>query len=468
MRRRKSSYHNNGGSKSTWIIVLGLALGASAYIFTNPAFEREEPVIETKENIYWNRRDPLEILVKDNSALKSYDVEISDGKNSITIANELILEPNQKSRVIKVEYPKKPIKGVRLDSKSNRFKLIVKATDRSNWGFFQGNTAEKEIFVEIDFKRPDINILSNSYSIMQGGSALVIFQVKDEALKEFYLEAEGKRYKAVPYKQHGYYAVLVAWPFRQENFSARIIAEDLAENKRVVNVPFYTKTRNYKVSWIKAKDNFIDGKISDLASSDPQYALITDRVKKLKAINEDMRISNEKRIHALAEKISGDMVHEWKINPFYPLRNAAKVASYGDERHYYYGDKSNEVSQSYHVGLDMASTKMAQIITSNKGKVVYANYNGIYGNMPMIDHGMGLFTIYGHCSNILVQDGEEVMAGAPIAQTGMSGLALGDHLHFGILVQGIEVRPEEWMDKKWIRDNINKIFKEADKIIDGK
>jgi murein DD-endopeptidase MepM/ murein hydrolase activator NlpD len=116
----------------------------------------------------------------------------------------------------------------------------------------------------------------------------------------------------------------------------------------------------------------------------------------------------------------------------------------------------------------MASTKMAKILTSNDGKVVYSNYNGIYGNMPMIDHGLGLFTIYGHCSNILVQEGEEVVANAPIAQTGMSGLALGDHLHFGILVQGIEVRPEEWMDKKWIQDNIDKIFKEADKIIDSK
>nr|MCH9739577.1 M23 family metallopeptidase [Campylobacterota bacterium] len=129
--------------------------------------------------------------------------------------------------------------------------------------------------------------------------------------------------------------------------------------------------------------------------------------------------------------------------------------------------KSNEVSQSYHVGLDMASTKMAQIVSSNAGKVIYSDYNGIYGNMPMIDHGMGLYTLYGHCSNILVQENDEITAGTPIAQTGVSGLALGDHLHFGVLVHGIEVRPEEWMDKKWIRDNIDKIFKEADKIIDG-
>ncbi len=44
---------------------------------------------------------------------------------------------------------------------------------------------------------------------------------------------------------------------------------------------------------------------------------------------------------------------------------------------------------------------------------------------------------------------------------------MGDHLHFGILVQGIEVRPIEWLDKKWIKDNIDKIFKDADKIILG-
>ena len=140
----------------------------------------------------------------------------------------------------------------------------------------------------------------------------------------------------------------------------------------------------------------------------------------------------------MAYKISDELVESWKIKPFYPLRNGAKVASYGDERHYYYEDRSNEISQSYHVGLDMASTKMAKIISSNDGIVVYSDYNGIYGNMPMIDHGMGLFSLYGHCSNIMVQEGDEVSAGTAIAQTGVSGLALGDHLHFGVLVQGIE------------------------------
>ena len=140
MRRRRRSYSSNHrSSNSTWIMILGLSVGASAYIFTSPAFEREDPVIETEENIYWNRRDPLEIKVSDNSAIKSYDVTISDGKNSLIVANELILESNQTNKIIKIEYPTKPVKGVRLDPKSNSFKLTVTATDRSNWSFFQGN-----------------------------------------------------------------------------------------------------------------------------------------------------------------------------------------------------------------------------------------------------------------------------------------------------------------------------------------
>jgi len=88
--------------------------------------------------------------------------------------------------------------------------------------------------------------------------------------------------------------------------------------------------------------------------------------------------------------------------------------------------------------------------------------------MPMIDHGLGLYTLYGHCSQLLVKEGDEVSAGQTIAKTGTSGLALGDHLHFGMLVQGIEVRPVEWFDGKWIKTNIDDVFKSADKIITGK
>ena len=222
------------------------------------------------------------------------------------------------------------------------------------------------------------------------------------------------------------------------------------------------------MSWIKARDKFIDGKITDLASSNPDYASITDRLDKLRAINETMRLKNEDKIHTLGKKISTEILKHWQMKKFYPLKNGARVASYGDERHYYYKTRDNEVSKSYHVGYDLASTKMASIRSSNAGKVVYANENGIYGNMPMIDHGLGLYSLYGHCSQLLVKEGDEVKAGQVIAKTGRTGLALGDHLHFGLLVQGIEVRPIEWFDAGWIKTNIDNVFKVADKIILGK
>ena len=467
MGRRRGYGRHRESSGSLWIVILIGLLGAGAYIYTSKSFERNAPSIESAETIYWNRKEPLKIKLSDQSALKSYSVKIRDDKNEIMVANEMILETIHE-KIVEIKYPQKAVNGVLLNPRATKLQLTFTATDKSNWNFFQGNTVKKLINVYVDYKRPDINILSNSYSITKGGSALVVFQVKDAALKSFVVQAGGRTFKAQPYKKEGYYATLLAWPFNTENFVANIRAEDMAGNKRITNIPLYLLDKKYRVSWIKAKDKFIDGKISDLIDTEPKYSTIENRLEKLKTINETMRLENEVIIHELAEKVSDEMLDSWKIKKFYPLKNGAKVASFGDERHYYYEHKENEISQSYHVGLDMASTKMAKIVTSNAGTVVYAEYNGIYGNMPMIDHGLGLYTLYGHCSNILVEKDDRVAAGFTIAQTGKSGLALGDHLHFGILVQGVEVRPEEWMDKKWIRDKIEKVFKEADKIIDGK
>ena len=467
MRSSGFSYKKKKSSGGTlWLMVLAGLLGAGAYIFTSKDFERNKPVIQSEASIYWNRKVPLKIPIIDESALQSYEVRVSDGSNEVTVATERLLE-NVNKKIVEISYPKKAVKGVMLDPRATNLKVTIIATDKSKWNFFQGNSVEKTIDVKVDYKRPDVNILSNSYSITRGGSALVIFQVKDESLKGFYVKAGGQMFKAQPYKEEGYYATLIAWPFNKENFTADIVAIDKAGNKRIAHIPLYVMAKNYKVSWIEAKDKFIDGKISDLIDTEPKYSTITDRLEKLKAVNETMRLENEEVIHKLAKNISEEMLDSWKIKKFYPLKNAAKVASFGDERHYYYGEKENEVSHSYHVGLDMASTKMAKVVSSNSGKVVFAEYNGIYGNMPMIDHGMGLYTLYGHCSNIVVSEGEEIGADFVIAQTGKSGLALGDHLHFGILVQGVEVRPEEWMDSKWIKDNVNKVFKAADKIIKG-
>ena len=427
-----------------------------------PEFERQAPHIEVPQHLTWNTQKPIAVTVSDNEALGSYHVVLSDGVHT-QVVDEGVWSNKPKSEKVSIRYPK----GV-LDPKARHLTAEITVIDRSLWNFFQGNSATKRIDIAIDTKRPNVNVIANSRSINQGGSALVVFQAEDENLKELYVEANGHRFKPQPYKKEGYYATLIAWPFTEEGFDAKVVAKDEAGNVRNTHIPYYHKNPRYRVSKIKASDKFIDGKISDLASADPEYASIDDRLGKLKAINETMRQKNEALIHKLAKHVSDEMVDQWKMKRFYPLKNGKKVASFGDHRYYYYQNKDNVISESFHVGYDLASTKMAPVIASNPGKVVYAAENGIYGNMPMIDHGLGLYTLYGHCSQLFVNEGDEVSAGQMIARTGTSGLALGDHLHFGILVQGIEVRPIEWFDQRWINTFIDGVFKEADAIIEPK
>jgi len=443
-------------------LLLLIIIGAGAgYLYTAPEFEREKPVIKSVDRVFWNRKDPIRITLSDNVGLGSYELILSDGKHAVIIGQGPI-EGNAKEETLLVKYPKK---SKVLDPKSKHLKLVVKVADKSLWNFFKGNSTTKTIDIQIDHKRPNVNIIANSRMINQGGSALVVFQAEDENLDTLYVKANGNRFKAQPYKKEGYFAALIAWPFTDETFEAKVVATDMAQNKREVHIPFYHGNPRYKVSKIRATDKFIDGKITDLASSDPEYDNIDDRLGKLKAINETMREKNEALIHKLSRHVSDDILESWKMKRFYPLKNGKRVASFGDHRYYYYGSKDNVISESYHVGYDLASTKMADIVSSNPGKVVFADENGIYGNMPLIDHGLGLYTLYGHCSQLLVKEGDEVYAGEVIAKTGMTGLALGDHLHFGMLVQGIEVRPVEWFDQKWITKFIDNVFKEADRII---
>lgn len=444
------------------ILVLLVLLAGAGYVYMAPEFEREAPTIRSEENIFWNRSEALKVQLSDNTGLKSFELVLSDGQKSL-IVGQGNFEDGIKEQTLLVKYPKSKV----LDPKATKLTLKVVVNDKSLWQILEGNKSEKVIDINIDYTKPSVNILANSYSMTQGGSALVVFQAADKNLDTLYVDAAGKKFKAQPYKKEGYYAALIAWPFNKNDFTAKVVAVDAANNQRVVDIPFYLKSHQYKVSQIEASDKFIDGKVTDLASSNPEFANIDDRIERFKAINETMRLQNEKLIHDLSSEVSTELLTDWKIKHFYPLKNGQKVASYGDERHYYYDNKENEVSQSYHVGYDLASTKMATIKSSNAGKVVFANENGIYGNMPMIDHGLGLYSLYGHCSQLLVNTGDEVKEGDAIANTGVTGLALGDHLHFGLLVQGIEVRPVEWFDKEWIRKNIDNIFKAADKIIEG-
>jgi murein DD-endopeptidase MepM/ murein hydrolase activator NlpD len=98
---------------------------------------------------------------------------------------------------------------------------------------------------------------------------------------------------------------------------------------------------------------------------------------------------------------------------------------------------------------------------ANTGVVAFAGPLTIYGNAVILDHGLGLQTLYAHLSAIDVKPGDKVEKGQPLGHSGATGLAMGDHLHFEVLVSGVSVTPLEWWDAKWIRDRLNRPLKEA-------
>ena len=134
---------------------------------------------------------------------------------------------------------------------------------------------------------------------------------------------------------------------------------------------------------------------------------------------------------------------------FSQLSNSQVEARYADHRAYVY--QGREVDQQTHLGFDLASTSQGPVEAANTGTVVYTAYLGIYGNCVIVDHGLGLMSLYAHLSQIDVTEGQQVQQGEMLGRTGKTGLAGGDHLHFAILVQGVPVTPLEWWDADWVQ-----------------
>lgn len=98
-----------------------------------------------------------------------------------------------------------------------------------------------------------------------------------------------------------------------------------------------------------------------------------------------------------------------------------------------------------HRGLDIAAKTGTPIVASDGGTVVYAGYNGAYGNMIEIDHGNGYRTRYAHCSKLLVGKGAKVYKGQHIANIGNTGRSSGPHVHLEVLKNGSNQNPSNYV-----------------------
>ena len=166
-------------------------------------------------------------------------------------------------------------------------------------------------------------------------------------------------------------------------------------------------------------------------------------------INGELRRKNNQTLSDLRLKTADHFL--W-TKPFTQLANSKVESQFADRRSYIY--KGKKVDEQVHLGFDLSVTKHVAVAAANDGQIVYASDLGIYGNCVVVDHGYGLQSIYGHLSSIEVKPGDMVKQGQTLGRSGSTGLAGGDHLHFSMQLDGVEVNPVEWWDAHWIKDRI--------------
>jgi murein DD-endopeptidase MepM/ murein hydrolase activator NlpD len=202
--------------------------------------------------------------------------------------------------------------------------------------------------------------------------------------------------------------------------------------------------KSFRKRDIELTDSFLDKVVNDI---DPGGS--GDKLERFLKINRDMRRANNQTLANLRFKTAEKFL--WS-GPFRQLANSKVESQFADLRTYMY--KGRKVDEQVHLGFDLSVVQHTPVVAANDGKVVWADRLGIYGNCIVLDHGYGLQSIYGHLSSIGVKVGDAVKKGQEMGKSGATGLAGGDHLHFTMQLDGVQVNPVEWWDEHWIHDRI--------------
>jgi len=343
---------------------------------------------------------------------------------------------------------------VKLDPAQHKLKdgpavLTITAADRSYWSFFRGNVTIFEKDVNVDFTPPAVEVISGDRYVTQGGSGFVTYKASPDTGRS---GIRIGRYFFPGYKGHlaerdaflAFFSHPYDVPVRER---AILFAEDHAGNARESSLVYNVRPLRQRRVKVQVSDDFIRHKIAPLARAAGGSG--GSPAEQFMKVNHDLRRVNEELI---AKACRASAPRKLWDGRFVQLANSSVQATFADHRSYYY--RNRKIDEARHLGYDLAATRRYPVAAANTGVVVFAGSLGIYGNTVIIDHGFGLCTLYSHLSSVAVTSGDAVKKGANIGRTGETGLAIGDHLHYGVYIQGVAVLPLEWWDPKWIRDNV--------------
>ena len=353
--------------------------------------------------------------------------------------------------------------------KSGAATIVVSATRSSFLNLrMLSSSASKDFQVRLE--APRIAVLSSKHYVNHGGSELVVYKATPpdvlSGVRVGDVEYPGFPIGNVRLKpdstDDGVKAAFFALLYDQD-LNTRIVAfaRDEAGNESKATFVDNVFEKAFKNSRIELDDKFINRVVPEIIEHSPELKMAppaegSDMLPAFVKINGDLRKINADEIAALAKKTSPTRL--W-TGPFVQLGNSQVEASFADRRTYFY--KGKEVDRQTHLGFDLAVTEHVPVVAANDGIVLNASWLGIYGNCVIIDHGMGVQSLYGHLMSFDVNVGDKVARGQQIGRSDSTGLAGGDHLHFTMLVGGRMVNPVEWWDAHWIADRVDRKLAEA-------
>jgi hypothetical protein len=328
--------------------------------------------------------------------------------------------------------------------------LRMVVSDYSWRDWWRGNKTYIEKKVVIDTRSPEIEVISRAHNINQGGAGLVIFRTS-EPCSQSGVQVGDQFYPGYA----GYFSnprvhlAFIALGYQQGTDSAIFVkAVDLAGNRAQGGINYHLRRKVFRKDRINLSDRFLNQKVPDLSSEIARDAN-TPSVEVFLKINRDLREANYRKIVQVCRET--DEQFHWE-GIFLRLPKSATRARFADHRTYLY--KGREIDRQVHLGIDLASVANSPVPAANGGIVIFAGSLGIYGKTVILDHGFNLFSMYSHLSQIGVKTGDRLSRGDVMGRTGRTGLAGGDHLHFGMMVGKTFVNPIEWWDQQWIHNNV--------------
>jgi len=292
---------------------------------------------------------------------------------------------------------------------------------------------QKEVY--IDTTPPKVMVLEKPHRLVIGEPGVVAVKTSPDTTN-IYVELGKAHFQLLNVGNNTFKTVITAPLFLLKHpESYFVVAKDEAGNISKVYLPILVKPKKFRTVKMKlSKEKLEEIVLKFFPNPD-------NPIKRFEEINTLFREEDENRIRKICSNSEAKLMAE---KSFLQLPGSMPTAYYGDHRYYYYNGKL--IGESIHKGIDLAKYRHAPVVAANNGKVVFVGTLKIYGNTVIIDHGFGVFTLYGHLNDFAVHEGEYVKKGQLIGHTDTTGLALGDHLHFGVLVWGYAANPIFFFD----------------------